>query len=130
MSRRRKRNGVFRSKRAVKARIDAIRMQSAAGRGSLRGRNVAEGKVYLQIFHRLSIRFRVGVDKVVQRIALPNGGQADVAVVREQDTVGIRRRRRIAFPFPRAAPTTRGSCDEKFERASYHGFPYEHNPDF
>ena len=74
---------------------NASRKKSATRRGALACRNVAERKVGLQIFHRLAIRFRVRVDKIVQRIASLIGRETDVAAVGEENAVGVVRAKEI-----------------------------------
>src|SRR6266849_1196791 len=70
-------------------RLDENLEASATARGDLRHGNVAEGKVRLQIVRRFAIRLRVGIDKIIQGIALLVGREADVAAVGEENAVGI-----------------------------------------
>src|SRR5260370_4529599 len=62
---------------------------SAACFSGLGHGNVAERKVRLQIFHRLAIRLRVRIDKIVQGIALLIGREANVAAVGEENAIGV-----------------------------------------
>src|SRR5713226_4726220 len=70
-------------------RLDENLEASATARGDLRHGNVAEGKVRLQIVRRFAIRLRVGIDKIIQGIALLVGGETDVAAVGEENAVGV-----------------------------------------
>src|SRR5260370_10716526 len=65
------------------------RNPSTARCGELLRRNVTERKVRLQIFHRLAVHLRVGIDKVIQGIALVLGREADVTAVGEENAIGV-----------------------------------------
>src|SRR5260370_2103366 len=65
------------------------RNPSTARCGELLRRNVTERKVRLQIFHRLAIRLRIGIDKVIQGIALVLGREADVTAVGEENAIRV-----------------------------------------
>src|SRR5712692_1243327 len=63
------------------SRLGALKLSASLrsmSSGDLRRRsNIAESEVRLQIFQRLSVRLRVGIDEVVERIALLIGRETD-----------------------------------------------------
>ena len=71
------------------ARFYETRNRLAARRGELCCRNIAERKVRLQVLHRLAIGLRVGIDKIIQGIALLVGRQADVAAIGVENAVRV-----------------------------------------
>src|SRR5260370_37221902 len=75
------------------SRLGALKLSASLrsmSSGDLRRRsNIAESEVRLQIFQRLSVRLRVGIDEVVERIALLIGRETDVAAVGEENAVDV-----------------------------------------
>jgi len=52
-------------------------------------RDIPERKVGLQIFQRLAVHFRIGINEIVERFALLLGGKMDVTPIGEEDTIDI-----------------------------------------
>jgi len=79
-------NSACRIVRLRALKLSASLRSMSGGDARSRG-NIPERKVRLQVFYRLAIGLRVGIDKVVQGVAFLVGRETDVAAVGEENAL-------------------------------------------